>query len=214
MTRHIVLVLVAALLVIFLSCGIVSAAEITLDQGKYSEGEPIHITGTNAISNATHLSVCIVGSDDCEEGVAPTKPDTTWEYTLTKNTGFGAKRIDVWTTANKTGPSHENWIIMISRETNKTERSTSGAGIYTQTPKPTQTAKPTEDYSAKIAKLESKISDLEEQYIPPTITPIPTATVNHSATIAALEAQISAQQAELTQQKGILETILAFLGLA
>lgn len=46
-----------------------------------------------------------------------------------------------------------------------------------------------------------------------TATPIPTATVNYSATITALERNISEQNAKIEEQNDLIDQILRFLGL-
>jgi hypothetical protein len=210
--------LYVALIVIVLMGGHVMAIEgcdvITKDDAEYYEGGPITITGTTSGTSDLFFEICDVRTNDCEKGQT-TPISGAWQYQITSVTDIGIKNLVVWNNASGNGKnSCAVWAISIQPASQKEKPD--GTVRYA----PTRT--PTPDYSDEIEKLEQKIEEQEKKISvlsatpEPTkieIVPVPTATVNHTATIAALEAQIAEQQAEINRQKGLLDMILSFLGL-
>jgi hypothetical protein len=88
-----------------------------------------------------------------------------------------------------------------------------------QTPAPAMTpqgvvAKPTVTKVTAIPTTEPTKKVVVTEAITTTPTPRPTATINYSATIAAMQSQIAEQNVKIERQGGWLEKILKFLGLA
>jgi hypothetical protein len=112
--------------------------------------------------------------------------------------------------------------------------------VPTATPEPTTipTTEPTVNYSATLAAIESKvtehdtqIAEIQETLAPPststpeptqsmqmmaapTISPVPTATIDYDATIAALDKRIAAAEEQARKQDDLIYQIMKFLGLA
>lgn len=100
----------------------------------------------------------------------------------------------------------------------------SASEMPTPSPSPTltPTPSPTPDYEKKIEAMETRLKEMEKKTALPTATPtvvkiipapVPTATVNHSATIAALEKQIAEQNVKIEEQGNWIDKILKFLGM-
>lgn len=197
----------------------ISAGEITLDRNpNHYAGDPITITGTNTLSNTTYLKIEKVGSggDDPEYAVVTVDGTGRWEYTLKKHVDQGAKYIFAWNSSDMTPNTEDYYGVFTVHHESDSPNYDPGPLVYA----PTRT--PVPDYGEKIAELEKRIAEQEtviaaaratpDPITPP--TPIPTATIDHAATIAALEKSLEEMERKQNEQGDWIQQILKFLGLA
>lgn len=83
----------------------------------------------------------------------------------------------------------------------------------TPTKSPTPTPTPTEDYGAKIAALETQVSQ-HNSTLATLATVVARKTVNYTAKLEAIEKNASEQRAKIAEQEDLIQQILKFLGFA
>jgi len=248
-------IIYAALIVMVLVCGIVSASdEFTLqvngvdyqnlDNPTFTWGDTIRFTGVNNISGSHHLSL-----GDPEEVIdwnppRPCKglswvikgatlypitpnPDKTWGYTWDSGEA-SCKYPNVDTTLKMEvmgAGSSKYYTIKMKAIFIPTPTATPdyGAKIREIETKLSEQGAKVASQETKIQAQETKIKQIDEKTpaptpVPTTIittkTPIPTATIDHAATIAALEKHLSEIEAEQQKQGDFIYQIMKFLGLA
>ena len=233
MQKRMVIVLLIAALLASAGCVPALAGGVSLDEmGQFYIGDTITISGQNTGSNITYISMCGAGdTTTCMRGNASVQADNSWSYAFPGTAEFGSQRIELWDHPDgESGFADFDHIIMVQK--NRPFQPT-----QMLPPDPT----PTPDILSTLAAMEGTISEQSskidtqatqiaeqgsnigthgtrlaavETQITVHETVIAAQVVNQTERVAELEARIAQHEAALKQQRGILEMILSFLGLA